>query len=233
MPHGEWVLERLLQRATATAAQAAGRRWRRIRLEGAGPLDWKPGHHIRVQVGPLSLRTARDVLRTYTVWEHYDNILELRVFDHGVGPGARWANGLTPGTEVRFKAPEGRFTVRESAPHHLFIGEETASVAIGAMTRALNGHCRSLIEVDDLADQLPVDGDVQWLHRGAAPAHDSPTLLKAVASLEGIKPGTVAYIAGEAKTCQAVKRHLLQDRGWPRHDIVVKPFWTPGRRGMD
>ncbi|MEU5677061.1 MULTISPECIES: siderophore-interacting protein [Streptomyces] len=233
MPQGAWVLERLLQRATATVAEPAGDRWRRIRLQTAGPLDWKPGHHIRVQVAPLSLRSPRDLLRTYTVWDYTDNALELRVFEHGEGPGARWARELAPGSEVMFKAPEGRFTVRPDAPDHLFIGEETASVAIGAMARSLHGRCRALIAVDDVADQIPIEGDVQWIQNGTALAPDTRTLVQAVAALPDIRPGTVAYIAGEAQTCQAVKRHLLHERGWPRRDIVVKPFWTPGKRGMD
>lgn len=179
------------------------------------------------------MRAARDLLRTYTVWGYDGNALELQVFDHGVGPGARWARELKAGTEVMFKAPEGRFTVREGAAGHLFIGEETASVAIGATTRSLGGQYRALVEVGNSADQLPINGDVEWIERGAAAACDPKRLTDAVASLEGIKPGSVAYIAGEAKTCQAIRRHLLHDRGWPRRDIVVKSFWTPGRRGMD
>jgi NADPH-dependent ferric siderophore reductase len=55
----------------------------------------------------------------------------------------------------------------------------------------------------------------------ALPAFDLPT-----------EPG-MAYIAGEARTCQAVRRHLLNDRGWPRKSTIVKPFWAPGKRGLD
>ncbi|WP_433221091.1 SIP domain-containing protein [Microtetraspora malaysiensis] len=46
------------------------------------------------------------------------------------------------------------------------------------------------------------------------------------------EPG-VAYLAGEVRACQAVRGHLVGERGWSRRDVVVKPFWTPGRRGMD
>ena len=30
-----------------------------------------------------------------------------------------------------------------------------------------------------------------------------------------------------------VAPHLVHDRGWPRRSAIVKPFWTPGKRGMD
>jgi len=233
MARGMWLLERLLVRGTATAVEDIGGRWRRIRLEGAGGLDWKPGQHVRVQVSELSLRTARDMLRTYSVWDYDDDALELRVLEHGEGPGARWAAELEAGTEVMFKAPEGTFTVRQGAAGHLFVGEETASVAFGAMMRSLDGQARAIVEVGDPADRLPIEGDVQWIDRGTESAFDSELLVQAVAALEDLTPGTVVYLAGEAKTCQSIKRHLLHGRGWPRRDIVTKPFWTPGRRGMD
>jgi NADPH-dependent ferric siderophore reductase len=43
----------------------------------------------------------------------------------------------------------------------------------------------------------------------------------------------VAYVAGEARTCQAVRNRLVTELGWSRRQIVLKPFWTPGKRGMD
>jgi len=82
----------------------------------------------------------------------------------------------------------GRFTAREGAAGHLFVfvGEETASVAFGAMARSLDGRARAVVEVADPADRLPIEGDVEWLERGAAPAHDSERPVEAVASLEAI-----------------------------------------------
>ena len=46
------------------------------------------------------------------------------------------------------------------------------------------------------------------------------------------EPG-VAYVAGEARVCQAVRRHLIEERAWPRAAVIVKPFRTPGKRGLD
>jgi NADPH-dependent ferric siderophore reductase len=46
------------------------------------------------------------------------------------------------------------------------------------------------------------------------------------------EPG-IAYLAGEARTIQLVRKHLVKDRNWAKRDVVTKPFWTPGRRGMD
>jgi NADPH-dependent ferric siderophore reductase len=57
--------------------------------------------------------------------------------------------------------------------------------------------------------------------------------VKAVRALDlPAEPG-VAYVAGEARTIQAVRAHLVRDRGWSRRDVVTKPFWTPGKTGLD
>lgn len=109
---------------------------------------------------------------------------------------------------------------------------------------------------------LPGPDGLRRVHRHGTPAASSPTLLRAVADLElprpvlhgppppgagaeagtgagtgagapGTPPATgAAYLAGEARTCQLIRDHLVRERGWPRAAIKVKPFWTPGRRGM-
>jgi NADPH-dependent ferric siderophore reductase len=53
-----------------------------------------------------------------------------------------------------------------------------------------------------------------------------------------VRPGRevlfgTAYVAGEARTAQVVRAHLVRERGWPRRSVIIKPFWTPGRKGME
>ncbi|MEO3748388.1 siderophore-interacting protein [Plantactinospora sp. B5E13] len=81
---------------------------------------------------------------------------------------------------------------------------------------------------------LPADRPLSWVHRGDADPADPAPLLRAIRALDlpGDAPGT-AYLAGEARTCQAVRDHLVRERGWSRRQAVVKPFWAPGRRGLD
>ena len=43
----------------------------------------------------------------------------------------------------------------------------------------------------------------------------------------------MVYLAGEARTIQRLRRFLTDERGWDRRQIVTKPFWTPGRTGME
>ncbi|WP_275423643.1 siderophore-interacting protein [Planobispora takensis] len=109
-------------------------------------------------------------------------------------------------------------------------GDETAAVAFGAMMRALPSPALAFgaISVGGPGDRLPVTrGDrLAWVNRPDG-------LLEAVRSMDLPDAPGVAYLAGEARTCQAVRGHLVSERGWSRRDVVVKPFWAPGRRGMD
>jgi NADPH-dependent ferric siderophore reductase len=140
---------------------------------------------------------------------------------------------------VLFSRPEGNLVARPAAMH-VFAGEETAAVAFGAMIAALgDADVRGVIEVGGRGDWLPrPDGrpwpdGIVWRYRDGAPATMSPTLTEAVASLDLPPEPGAAYVAGEAHTVQAVARHLVRERGWPRRAVRTKPFWSPGRTGMD
>jgi len=87
--------------------------------------------------------------------------------------------------------------------------------------------------VDAPASRLPLPDEVTWHYRGGAPAASSASLVAAVRELNlPAEPGS-AYLAGEARTVQAIGQHLVRERGWPRRAIRSKPFWTPGKTGLD
>lgn len=80
---------------------------------------------------------------------------------------------------------------------------------------------------------LSRDADLVRVQRDGASPSPSQALVEALRVLDlPDEPGT-AYLAGEAKTIQATRRHLIDDRGWPRTAIRTMPFWTPGKRGLD
>jgi NADPH-dependent ferric siderophore reductase len=237
------LLDLLFVRARVTAVETPLPRMRLVRLtaDGLRGLAWTPGQHVRVHIkemdAPAWIGVLRDTLRTYSVWSYDGESLELCVLDHGDGPGARWARGLKAGDEVSFRKPEGRLVTDPSAAYHVFAGEETASVAFGAMLGALPRDARvfGAVEVAAPDDRLPLPRgeELTWRYRGAVPAASSSSLVSAVRALDLPDEPGVAYVAGEARTCQAVRAHLVSERGWPRRSVVVKPFWTPGKRGMD
>jgi len=225
---------------TVTQISQIARHMRRIRIESdeVAGLSWTPGQQVRVHVSDqLDRRNwlhPRDALRTYSVWD-YDGGLELCVFEHDTGgPGVRWGRHLRTGQRVTFGGPDGSFVLRD-APYHVFAGEDTAAVAFGAMLRALPDGVPAygVIEVDNSADRLPLDRDLHWEYRNGRPAAASEALVEAVHRLELPSGPGAAYLAGEARTVQMLRRHLVAERGWPRQAIRTKPFWAPGRRGLD
>jgi NADPH-dependent ferric siderophore reductase len=180
------------------------------------------------------------VLRTYSIWDcdPENGTLDLIMLDHGGdSPGAVWTRRATIGQEVRFSKPQGDFVVRRDASYHLFAGEETASVAFGAMLRSLPadawvwGAVEAATGEDHL--DLPRSADLARVIRNGASAADSDLLVEAVKALVLPDEPGVAYLAGEARTIQAIRAHLVADRGWNRGDVLTKPFWTPGKRGME
>jgi len=229
--------DRLLLHAPVLATDQIAARMTRIRLDTAGlaALDWIPGQQVRVVVGaaPAPKDWILGQMRTYSIWERTPDHLDLAVLDHGDGPGAEWARHTRPGQLVSFTRPQGTLTARPSGSH-LFIGEETAAVAFGAILRALpaSQHALTIIEASEPGDQLPLPGDVHWHYRHGRSAASSASLLRAVRDTD-LPGGGTAYLAGEARTIEALRSHLIRDRGWPRLAIITRPFWTPGKKGME
>jgi NADPH-dependent ferric siderophore reductase len=222
---------------TVTAVEMIARRMRRIRITATElrGLDWTAGQQVRVHAADPAEPSNHGPRRTYSIWAYQDDSIELCVFDHGeAGPGSAWSRKIGVGQPVTFGRPEGKFVVRQ-APYHVFVGEETASVAFGPMLRALpaTAEVHGVVEVDAPEDRLPLPESITWRFREGAAAASSQTLAEAVAKLTLPDAPGIAYLAGEARTIQLVRRHLVRDRNWPRRNVLTKPFWTPGKTGMD
>lgn len=198
-------------------------------------LPWKPGQHIR-----LSLSKSSMLLRTYTV-RRYDarqGSLDVWIMLHGQSPATAWVNTINPGEEISFLGPTGSFLLpEEEASSYLFVGEETAAVTIQTMLEALPATARVMgcLETRQPGEEIPGSSPHQlpWIYRNGAPAHSSPVLLAAVRSLKLPSTPGIAYLAGEARTCQAIRHYLRSELNWPRTAIHTKAYWTPGKKGLD
>jgi NADPH-dependent ferric siderophore reductase len=223
-------------------------RLRRIRFESSRlqGLNWSPGQHIRLQVAGLGESFLRlhphDALRTYSIYDADPDLgtLDIAMLDHGgqpdvTTPARRWSGSAAVGDNVQFTRPQGNLVVSHDAPYHVFAGEETASVAFAAMLRdlSLEAEVHGVVEAADQADHLELARPLDRVQRGNTSAEDSAVLADAVRALELPEHPGVAYLAGEARTIQTLRKILVTERGWDRRDIRTKPFWTPGRSGME
>lgn len=234
--------------ATVSEIERLTPRMRRIRFSGPRlrGLTWTPGQHVRLQVESLRDAVLRlhpyPVLRTYSIYDADPALgaLDIVMVDHdggrqGATPAKRWALSTSVGDGVHFTRPQGKFAIRRDAPYHLFAGEETASVAFAPMLRSLppTAEVYGAIEAVTDTDHLPLATPLTRVERGGAPAANSAVLADALRSLPLPDYPGVAYLAGEARTIQTLRKILITERGWDRRQIRTKPFWTPGRSGME
>ena len=223
-------------------------RMRRVRFSGPRlrGLNWTPGQHIRLQVASLGESVLRlhpnDALRTYSIFDADPELgtLDIVMLNHDsdprpTTPARRWSVAASIGDRVQFTRPQGNLVVRHDAPYHVFAGEETASVAFAAMLRSLppTAHVHGVVESADDADHLRLARPLNQVERGNASAKDSVVLADALRALRLPDHPGVAYLAGEARTIQTLRKILITERGWDRRNIRTKPFWTPGRTGME
>jgi NADPH-dependent ferric siderophore reductase len=234
--------------ATVSELEELTPRMRRIRFSGPRlqELTWTPGQHVRLQVAGLRESVLRlhphDALRTYSIYDADPDLgaLDIVMLDHdgdpeAVTPARRWAKAACVGHHVNFTRPQGNFVIRHDAPYHVFAGEETASVAFAAMLRALDptAEVYGVIEAATQSDHLSLARPLTQVERGDASAENSAILADALRNLKLPDYPGIAYLAGEARTIQTLRKILVTERGWDRRQIRTKPFWTPGRTGME
>jgi NADPH-dependent ferric siderophore reductase len=103
--------------------------------------------------------------------------------------------------------------------------------AIGSLIESLPEGARAIayIEVGDAAGEQRFDtrGEVavRWLHRGDVAAGRSELLTDALRGAD-LPPGTgFAWLAGEAGTVRALRRHLVDERGMDKRSIEFAGHW--------
>ncbi|GAA2576893.1 siderophore-interacting protein [Actinomadura fulvescens] len=180
---------------------------------------------------------VRGIMRTYTVRSRRDGevVVDFALHGDGDGPAARWAVGARPGDRLVVLGPTVaanggvEFEPPAEADWFLIAGDATALPAIGGILEWLPTGARAKvwIEVLDAADRqdLPTaaDAEITWLPAGG--------LLEAVRDAALPEDGVpYAWIAGEAGTIRALRRHLVNERGYDRKSVEFMGYW---RRGSD
>ncbi|WP_407286032.1 siderophore-interacting protein [Streptomyces sp. BP-8] len=198
----------------------------------------------------------RPVMRSYTIREQRPDEGEFDVDFalHGAGPEAaataggpasRWAAQARPGDRLTVLAPvvgdNGGVDFRPPVGTDwiLITGDETALPAIAGILSWLSPGTRAKVWIEvghaDDRQQLPTfaDAEITWLVGDpAAAAHGEP-VLDALRAAE-LPDGTpYAWIAGEAGTVRAVRRHLVGERGIDRRAVKFTGYWRRGATEED
>jgi NADPH-dependent ferric siderophore reductase len=195
-------------------------------------LDWYPRWRA---LDPA----VRGIMRTYTIRAVRREPPEIDVDFalHGdLGPASRWARRAAPGDTVSILAPVVHdnggveFQLPQDARWALLAADETALPAVAGILESLPAGLpvRVWIEVahpDDRVD-LPTraDAEIAWLVRPCSPVTESV----AAAELPGPDGAGYAWIAGEASSVRALRRHLVGERGLDRRRVSFTGYWRRG-----
>ncbi|MCH6159532.1 siderophore-interacting protein [Streptomyces marispadix] len=198
---------------------------------------------------------VRGIMRSYTVREQRrfpQDELDIDFALHGVpgpagatgatasvpaGPASRWAANARPGDRVTVLGPTEAdnagvdFRPSPGTDWVLISGDETALPAVAGILEWLppGTQAKVWLEVPHAEDiqELPTvaDADVTWLVRENTTAHRTDLHLASVASAH-LPAGTpYAWIAGEAGTVKALRRHLVNERGFDRKRVRFTGYW--------
>jgi NADPH-dependent ferric siderophore reductase len=231
-------LESRLRVATLTAREQLAPNYARVRLEGDDLIGFdSPGSddHIRLFFPdeiPDSIEELRAApSREYTPLAWGENWLEIEFAIHGdEGIAARWAATAPIGSRIGVGGPRGSAVVTGEPGSWFLAGDETAIPAIRRFARFVGDRPAHItIEVRSAEDEIAIDApvDVQWLHRGNAPAGSA-----LIAFLDGLASDAVGedpfvFIAAEQSVVKSGRALLARWGVAPEH-AVVKGYWKRG-----
>ncbi|MER7272872.1 siderophore-interacting protein [Dactylosporangium sp. NPDC000244] len=166
---------------------------------------------------------TRGIMRTYTVAAARPGEFDVDFALHpGGGPAIQWASSVAVGDRllvlgptvtdnggVDFQPPEGTEWV-------LLAGDETAVPALDAISAFVGS-------------SLPVYGFVAASpSRCVAGVHCPDGLLEPIRSARLPDGPGYAFVAGESGEVRALRRHLVQERGFDKRRVTFTGYWRRG-----
>jgi NADPH-dependent ferric siderophore reductase len=177
----------------------------------------------------------RPIIRTFTP-RRYDpesHELDLDIVVHEGGAASAWARAANAGDPAAVTGPGRGYQIDPAARSFLLAGDETAIPAIGQLLEEISHRVAVgvIIEIarPDARLELPAHpgADITWVQR--APGADPGTALVAAVGGVAVEPETRVWVAGEAGSLVAIRRHLFDDLGLGRSDVTVRGYWKHGR----
>ena len=169
---------------------------------------------------------VRPILRTYTIrrFRCEDREVDVDFVLHGDGgPASAWARRAKVGDRVGIYGAYADYDPPPDADWQLIVGDDTALPAIGAILDRTRLPSRVYVEVGSAHHRIDLAGEVTWMHRD-----DGQTLLDAVRAAAFPDGRAYAWVAGESTAVQAIRRHLVHERGVPREAVTFTGYWRLG-----
>ncbi|GAA3398931.1 siderophore-interacting protein [Streptomyces roseoviridis] len=180
----------------------------------------------------------RPWMRSYTVRAHDPaaGTVDIDFLLHGgeEGPATRWARGARPGDVLGMFGPSDHFAVPVdpgAGDRALLVADACALPALATVAEALptGRPAVAVVLVADAAERqpLPTAGDlrVRWVYGEGAAGEEA--LIAAVRAEAGRFAAGAPYVwlAGEAATVRALRRHLVEERAVDRRSVDFAGYW--------
>lgn len=201
-------------------------------------LSYIPGQHVRIFIGMDKDLGFREKIRTYSIWHYHseNGTMNLVICAHSDGPGSAWIKSVKAGDELYLTSPQGKFIVDTSAKEYLFVGDVSALAHLYAIRRNLPSDktMRGIIYAEKKS-QLFTDLD-GFLPFELYDLNQNP--LQEIIRIVEQKPvvnhsETIVYIGGDGRMCVGLNTYFKTVKGFKTKNIKAKPFWMPGKQGLE
>ncbi|MEO8801459.1 MAG: siderophore-interacting protein [Polyangiaceae bacterium] len=229
---GGWIGDRVLRDATVSEVEDLGTSYRRISLVGASLREaaCEPGDKVQIFLPEVGARTY-----TPFAFDREVGRIDLLVYLHGTGPGAKWARSLAPSTVVRLIGPRSSLPLPQMDEPVALFGDETSLAVARSLfdIRAAGRHVVVRLEVDSRAEAQRACEAIGLPPEIIVERTPDASHLDAIArELAGaVNEGGSLALSGNAHSIQLLRRHLRDLGVVPRQK--VKAYWAEGKRGLD
>jgi NADPH-dependent ferric siderophore reductase len=164
-------------------------------------------------------------------YDQQASTLQLDIVLHDGGVASRWAAQAQAGQHLGVGGPRESHVVNERFETYLLAADETGLPALARWLRELPSQATvvALIEVHDAEDEQDLETAtrcaIRWLHR-----NQGERLADAVRDLTLPTERLYSWVAAETRAVQAIRHHLVNDRGISSEVVRARSYWT---RGMD
>jgi NADPH-dependent ferric siderophore reductase len=230
---GKAIIRLFMKQARVTEVEPVAEGFRLITLESPAfkGVAWTPGQKVQIAMG------SAFVARTFTPieWDAGAGRTRILGYAHGDGPGSAWIRDSALGAECDVFGPRASLDIPDAASIRVVLGDETSIGLAYALSRHFPRdtlHC--LLEVNRAATAREV---LEWMDLDAVDVFERAETEAHLADIERRLPalaaaGATFVLTGNAASIQRQGR-ALKALGVPRPRLLSKPYWAPGRVGLD
>jgi NADPH-dependent ferric siderophore reductase len=210
-----------------------------------------PDEYIRVLIPPVGAELALPEIdekwaitypegavepdfRVYTISDHRvvdgETRIDLDIALHDEGVGSEWARRCRPGDQVGLIEPHGLYAAPADVPWQLLVADITGLPAVARILRGLSSEQKAVVHVvltdpgDEIALPSAADVDLTW-QLVEKETDICSALEEAVTSRDLPESDRYVWLAGEARSSRAVRRHLRRELKWPQSDFYTCGYW--------